>query len=79
MVPMCLRTWNVSSCRRALVVSKPLSRMISWDLAFSGPSPIVGSSAYTIEEGVNEIYVVRRMPKKVRTSVADPDNFCPDP
>jgi hypothetical protein len=27
-------------------VSNPLSKMISWDLAFSGPSPIVGSSAF---------------------------------
>ena len=30
-------TWKVSSWRRALVVSKPLSRIRSWLFAFSGP------------------------------------------
>lgn len=41
----CQQTWNVSSCNSGVTQSKPLSKISSWDLAFSGPSPIVGSSA----------------------------------
>jgi len=38
-------TWKVSSWRSGETVSNPRSKRMSWDLAFSGPSPIVGSSA----------------------------------
>ena len=46
-------TWNVSSCRSAVEVSNPRSRIINWDLAFSGPSPIVGSSA--CNQSINQL------------------------
>uniref|UniRef100_A0A182INX4 Uncharacterized protein n=1 Tax=Anopheles atroparvus TaxID=41427 RepID=A0A182INX4_ANOAO len=36
---------SVSSCSSGDTQSKPRSRMSSWERAFSGPSPIVGSSA----------------------------------